>query len=456
MFRKSIVRKNLILTLVFGIIMGIVFPIFASFFVIYKDEKSKLIFTVLSIFAGIFVGVTAFIITKNTIIKIISILQRDMSLITSGRVDTIKGLELESDDSIGLLVNEFNTFIISANKMSSILKQIITRDEEISNNMEITYQKTVENGEIIDKSFKNTLRIIQSNTKSVDSATMLTKSINSNTNNLFNLIKSQKNNMELTINGIYSILESIDETEKINLKHVDELKNITSTLNNSRSMMDKIDNSFLSIQNDTSKISDITKKIHEISDKTNILAINASIEASHAGKGGEGFKVIASEVRKLAENTSKYADDITSNINSMVLNVNKTVEISNQSKSSMFDLKKIVENFNSDHINITNCINDIKKKGNLILDIANEVNRNEEDVLSSSLKINKSVEEINLEMNKVLDRSNKTYSSIDGVLKSLDNSLDDFEEVKTISSQNKRDLSLSKREMGIFKLKPGL
>jgi len=145
-------------------------------------------------------------------------------------------------------------------------------------------------------------------------------------------------------------LKVANEGKGIVTKTVDEVQEISRTVSESSHLI-------TSLGERSKQIGEIINVIKDIADQTNLLALNAAIEAARAGEQGRGFAVVADEVRKLAERTSKATTEISGMIQGIqsetgqavaaMENSLKRVELGARLSTEAGDaLQKIVESVN--------------------------------------------------------------------------------------------------------------
>lgn len=158
-------------------------------------------------------------------------------------------------------------------------------------------------------------------------------------------------------------------------------------------IMDKFNNDFEIIYDDThildSKMKDISKiveTIDSISKQTNLLSLNASIESARAGEFGKGFSVVATEIRKLAEETKVSNEQVKKMINELLIMSKDIFNKVSEGKVSSQKLKesniKRIENIEEINISMEETVAGIEQMSSAmqeqsanIMEIANETDK---------------------------------------------------------------------------------
>lgn len=156
-----------------------------------------------------------------------------------------------------------------------------------------------------------------------------------------------------TLEGMLVTLKELSEaTNLIDEKKTEgnrSLNELISAVESSSKATAEVNDLIIKTSQSVDQISSAREMIQSISDQTNLLALNAAIEAARAGEAGKGFAVVAEEIRKLAEQSAGFTEEIRKEIDELKDNsekaVNNMAEVSEMFKSQNGKLKETGEKF---------------------------------------------------------------------------------------------------------------
>ncbi|WP_353893527.1 methyl-accepting chemotaxis protein [Proteinivorax hydrogeniformans] len=265
--------------------------------------------------------------------------------------------------TIGYALNEITGII---NKLSLDIDQNEKQIVESKSQMETQLQE-IEN--VQQETTKYINEIIPSLKETVDATQEITKSIDEHTQSVESSSEKGSQSIDYVskVNKSSEILESkLKDVSQAKQGGEKGLNSLSRTATKSVKVKDNMLNVAKLTDEKATKITEVLNSIKSIAAQTQILSLNASIEAARAGEHGKGFSVVADEVGKLAEQTSKYVVDIeaiTEELNSSTTEVNKAAKALNAIVNGQ---GKLIKEVIADFQNIDNSVQESLSEMNIV------------------------------------------------------------------------------------------
>ena len=406
----------------------------------------------LMIIAGLsfVISMLLIIFLSRSLLKPIALFSNAFFSISQGEADLTQKIMLRGNNEIAALAETFNNFL---EKLRTLVSQIKTTAHGGYTAGSGIYEQSTRTSSAINgaktsfditKTTFNELRAVLA--EFMQTVTNIEKSSRS----LNEKLASQMQQSDTALHNIDSTIKNMAQLAKVAL----EKKKVSDTLNSNASasihIVEQLVNGVKEIASDAEKIRSFNELINDIAERTNLLAMNAAIEAAHAGDKGKGFAVVADEIRKLAEEAGKNASLIQTEISGILTRIEHSIADSNTASESMHTLAtgtaEMAEAMNSmigsvrqsaqQTGSISEVFETLKISTSESMQNVTEISQNSEKLLEQNLKN----EELIQNTLAVLDDFIKTTASI----------IDSLAVISSLGKQNMEALTNLENEVSRF------
>ena len=178
--------------------------------------------------------------------------------------------------------------------------------------------------------------------------------------------------------------------------------------------------------------------IQHIASQTNLLAMNAAIEAAHAGDVGKGFAVVADEIRKLAEESSTQGKNITAVLKTLKMKIEELASTADTTSVQFAEIMRLLSTVNRGSNAIMESMTKQNDGNTQVLESIKKISAITAQVKEGSLEILTDNTEVSREMSKLVESSRHIDSTIHSVSDDTERIRSVINEVSDSSTRNRQ------------------
>ena len=370
--------------------------------------------TRMSIMNAVLVALGLFLvglILSRTVVNPLGKLHNALCEIAVGGGDLTKKLNSAGRDEISRVARAFNEFV---EKLAVIIADIQTETNNLDSARHTIFESVESSGEA--NSFVDTVAVRMQElsrelTGELENFTESVESIEAKVRGFDDQVQDQATMVEESTAAVQQMIASVGNVIKVSESSGEASRRLLESAETGRNRVSESVQAVESINMRVGSVMEMIDIIKRIAGTTNLLAMNAAIEAAHAGDSGRGFAVVADEIRKLAETTSDQSRGIADTLGTIVDDVHKAVEISSASQNGYEQIYSTIEDVSNAFAEIVSNMSELETGSRQVLDAMSSLRSSSSAVRDGSGEIKAETERLTTGIAAIRHDSSETAAA---------------------------------------------